>query len=141
MNTHDPVYWPSHYIGEDGLQAIDVIEDWGLGFHLANAFKYIIRAPKKGSMIQDCEKAIWYLERAKQDTVVKTLSIDNAPCTISTLTVDVAFKVPRGELRDAVDDIFRIALAQIPADRRQLLTMATDAVRRWIHSAAAEASR
>jgi hypothetical protein len=92
-------------------------------------------------MIEDCEKAIWYLERAKQDNVVKTLSIDNAPFTISILTVAVGFSVPRGPLRDAIDDIFRVALVQRPADRCQLLTMASDAVRRWIHSAAAEVSR
>jgi len=132
MNAHDPVNRPSHYIGHDGLQAIDVVEDWGLGAHLAAAFTYIIRAPKKGNMIEDCEKAIWYLERAQGDNVIRTLSIDNAPFSIGCLQVDVAFNVPRGELRDVIDDIFKVALAQMASDRRELLSLAADRLRSWI---------
>lgn len=44
-------------------EPIEVIENWGLGFHLGNAVKYIARAPYKGSKKQDLEKAIWYLQR------------------------------------------------------------------------------
>lgn len=134
MNVHDPVNAPSHYMGEDGLQAIDVVEDWGLGAHLAAAFTYIIRAPKKGRMIEDCQKAIWYLERAQRDNVVGSLSIANAPFTIGTLQVDVAFHVPRGPLRNAIDDIFRAALAPMAADRRQMLRTAADQLRAWIRA-------
>jgi len=53
---------PTHYQGK-GLQAIDVIEDFSLGFNLGNSIKYILRAGKKGDRIQDLKKAIWYLER------------------------------------------------------------------------------
>lgn len=59
----DLVNHPPHYIG-DGLQAIDVIEDWQLGFHLGNAAKYILRAGRKGSRVEDLEKAQWYIARA-----------------------------------------------------------------------------
>ena len=62
--THDPVNRPAHYVG-DGLEAIDVIEDWRLGFHLGNAVKYILRAGKKGDAWQDLEKARWYVRRAR----------------------------------------------------------------------------
>jgi|GEM_PF-808006 len=60
---HDPVNHPAHYKG-NGLEAIEVIEDWQLGFHLGNAVKYILRAGKKGDRKQDLEKALWYVRRA-----------------------------------------------------------------------------
>ena len=55
---------PKHYGGADNqYEAIKVIEAWELGFHLGNVVKYISRAGKKDSKIQDLEKAKWYLER------------------------------------------------------------------------------
>ena len=55
---------PKHYGGKDDpYEAIKVIEAWGLGFHLGNAVKYISRAGKKESLVQDLKKAKWYLER------------------------------------------------------------------------------
>jgi len=53
---------PPHY-SRGGVEAIDVIEAWGLGFHLGNALKYIARAGHKNSASQDIDKAIWYLQR------------------------------------------------------------------------------
>ena len=58
----DPVDHPAHYQG-DGIEVIQVIEAFGLGFRLGNAVKYILRAGKKGQAIQDLRKAVWYLER------------------------------------------------------------------------------
>lgn len=57
---------PDHYGGADNpYEAIKVIEAWRLGFHLGNTVKYIARAgAKPGSdMIEDLEKARWYLDR------------------------------------------------------------------------------
>ncbi len=55
---------PKHYGGKHNpYEAIKVIEAWGLGFCLGNTIKYISRAGKKDSTIQDLEKAKWYLER------------------------------------------------------------------------------
>lgn len=57
---------PQHYGGNDNpYEAIKVIEDWDLDFHLGNTVKYISRAGKKGSdkELQDLKKALWYLER------------------------------------------------------------------------------
>lgn len=56
---------PSHYQSESGLEVIDVIEAFGLGFNLGNAVKYILRAGKKdvGKTKQDFQKAIWYINR------------------------------------------------------------------------------
>ena len=53
---------PDHYQGNK-MEVIDIIEDYGLGFSLGNAIKYILRADKKGNKKQDLEKAKWYLER------------------------------------------------------------------------------
>ena len=55
---------PSHYGGKDNpYEAIKVIEAWNLGFNLGNSVKYISRAGKKDALVQDLEKAKWYLER------------------------------------------------------------------------------
>lgn len=62
--VNDPVNHPKHYtFGK--YEVIDVIEDWKLDFHRANALKYIARAGRKepGAEIQDLEKAVWYLQR------------------------------------------------------------------------------
>ena len=64
----DPVNHPGHYQTAAGIEAIDVIEAFGLGFNLGNAVKYILRAGKKGSRrcrqrdrLTDLQKAAWYL--------------------------------------------------------------------------------
>ena len=57
---------PKHYGGKEAKhEAISVIEEWGLGFHLGNVVKYISRAGRKPdqSMVDDLNKAKWYLER------------------------------------------------------------------------------
>lgn len=53
---------PAHYGGKDNLyEAIKVIDAWALGFSLGNAVKYICRAGKKTSTLEDLKKAAWYL--------------------------------------------------------------------------------
>lgn len=55
---------PIHYGGKENLyETIKVIEAWNLGFCLGNVVKYISRAEKKENIIQDLEKAQWYLQR------------------------------------------------------------------------------
>ena len=54
---------PEHY-NHGSIEAITVIEDWDLDFHLGNVVKYICRSGKKeGNEVQDLEKALWYLQR------------------------------------------------------------------------------
>ena len=62
---------PGYYGGANIYEAINVIEAWGLGFHLGNAVKYIARAGKKDpqTYAQDLEKAIWYLRREVENYV------------------------------------------------------------------------
>jgi hypothetical protein len=53
---------PAHYGGaENTYEAIKVIEAWDLDFCLGNVIKYISRAGKKGSKLEDLRKAQWYL--------------------------------------------------------------------------------
>ena len=63
-NPYEYVTHPIHYGGKDNpYEAIKVIEAWELGFNLRNTIKYISRAGKKDSIVQELEKALWYLKR------------------------------------------------------------------------------
>lgn len=63
-NHNKHVDHPAHYGGGDNpYEAIKVIEAWDLGFCLGNTVKYISRAGKKDDIVQDLEKARWYLDR------------------------------------------------------------------------------
>ena len=55
---------PKHYnMGK--YEAIEVIEDWGIGFNLGNTVKYISRAGHKDKVkvIEVLKKAAWNLDR------------------------------------------------------------------------------
>ena len=56
---------PAHYQTAAGIEAIDVIERYGLdaSYHLANAMKYLLRAGRKDEIALDLAKADWYLRR------------------------------------------------------------------------------
>ena len=43
------------------IQALSVIDDWGLDFATGNVLKYIQRMPHKGTKNADSIKALWYL--------------------------------------------------------------------------------
>lgn len=61
--TTDNINHPQHY-QSNGMEVIDVIEAFDLGFHLGNATKYILRAGRKTEDTDtDIKKAIWYLNR------------------------------------------------------------------------------
>lgn len=72
MTKPDLVNHPPHYtMGKHEI--IDVIWNWRLPFCLGNAVKYIGRAEHKGNMIQDLEKAIFYLDYERNKTDSKRL--------------------------------------------------------------------
>lgn len=54
---------PAHYIEGRTIEPIRVIEEFGLCHHLACVVKYIARAGRKTSAINDLLKAEWYLNR------------------------------------------------------------------------------
>ena len=52
------------YYKRGGIEVIDAIEAWGLGFNLGNVVKYIARAGHKtADSLRDLQKAEWYLRR------------------------------------------------------------------------------
>jgi hypothetical protein len=58
---------PDYYIGADGSQAWDAIENWGLNYNLGCAWKYIVRAGRKTpDPREDLRKAIRCIERQIQ---------------------------------------------------------------------------
>jgi len=65
-NNKEMVKNPDHYGGASNpYEAIKVIENWNLDFHLGNTVKYISRAGKKDPTkeIEDLKKALFYLDR------------------------------------------------------------------------------
>ena len=61
--TIEMVNHPKHYQSKHGVEVIDIIEEFGLGFHLGNVIKYVLRAGHKSNELEDLDKAKWYLER------------------------------------------------------------------------------
>ncbi len=65
----ETVNHPAHY-NAGGVEAIVVIEAWGLGFCLGSVVKYLSRCGRKtfadgskGDALEDLKKARWYLDR------------------------------------------------------------------------------
>lgn len=57
---------PAHYGGKDNpYEVIKVAEAWGFekNAYLFNALKYLGRAGKKGSKVEDLKKLVYYVER------------------------------------------------------------------------------
>tara|TARA_R110000823_G_scaffold216020_2_gene345602 strand:+ start:3944 stop:4279 length:336 start_codon:yes stop_codon:yes gene_type:complete len=57
------IYNPPHYTSGRQIEPIDVIEDWGMNYHISTAIKYLSRAGRKSDEIQDLKKASWYISR------------------------------------------------------------------------------
>ena len=59
-----PIDRPKHYAGENGLEAVDVMEAFTpSNLHRAMALKYILRAGRKGPAAEDLHKAVWWIKR------------------------------------------------------------------------------
>lgn len=72
----ETVNHPAHY-SSGGIEVIEVIEDWGLGFSLGNALKYICRAGRKtNDPTEDLKKAQWYIRRAMRNRESSKTSAD-----------------------------------------------------------------
>ena len=52
---------PSHYAEGRRYEPVDVIADWELDFCLGSAVKYLARAGRKNDIVEDLEKAVWYI--------------------------------------------------------------------------------
>lgn len=56
----------SDYYCKNGMEAMDVIEAYGLNFAIGNAVKYLLRCGRKGDgadALRDLEKARAYIDR------------------------------------------------------------------------------
>ena len=62
MSEKEMVNHPAHY-NRGSIEAIDVIEDWGLNFSLGSVIKYVCRCGAKDDELQELEKCVWYLNR------------------------------------------------------------------------------
>lgn len=80
----EAVNHPSHYGGDTTYEAIKVIEAWNLGFRLGNVLKYIRRAQHKDNLLQNLQKARWYLdlEIADLEASTRTSQPDPQPTSI-----------------------------------------------------------
>ncbi len=66
-NLEDPYYYRGRAYDGFTIEAIDVVEAFGLGFCLGNAIHYILRAGKKTKdPREDLRKARWMIERELQ---------------------------------------------------------------------------
>ena len=59
---------PKHY-NRGSIEAIEVIENWNLGFSVGSAVKYISRLGAKDDEIQELEKTKWYLNRVMETNI------------------------------------------------------------------------
>lgn len=89
----DLVNSPSHY--NHGMEVIELIEGWRLGFCLGSAAKYVLRHKYKGTPKLDLEKTKWYLLRHEQNTTDFVGNIVNHTCPIILL----------GDLRINLDSV------------------------------------
>lgn len=76
---YDAVSHPSHYTEGRMYEPRKVIEDWGLNFYLGNALKYISRAGRKGSAIEDLKKAKQYIDFEIERLVNQQLFMEEKP--------------------------------------------------------------
>ena len=64
---------PKHYDNNKGYDVIDICTDFNLNFNRGNIIKYILRAPHKGSELEDLKKCQDYIAR-EIETLTKKLS-------------------------------------------------------------------
>lgn len=71
MRDNDNVKHPNHYQGVEGMEVIDVMrnflpkyQDGYTAAMVKDVIKYVIRAPSKGKMLEDLQKAREYLNYA-----------------------------------------------------------------------------
>ena len=64
IGSKETIKHPNHYQGLNGMEVIEVIDNFELNFNTGNVIKYVLRAGKKekNKKIEDLRKAIQYLE-------------------------------------------------------------------------------
>lgn len=67
-DSPDMVNHPPHYKDASGIECIEVTKH--MQFCGGNCFKYLYRAGKKGSTVEDLKKAAWYADKAWENEEV-----------------------------------------------------------------------
>lgn len=132
----DMINHPPHYMG-DGIEAIDVIEQYDLGYHFGSAVAYLLRAGRKGEARPDVEKARWYVQRgaARYDAGGRLPAAGSAIIIRkSPAEVVEAFGLD-GEIATAVGELLDMALHGRPG---QHLNAAVDALDAWLRGGTAQ---
>ena len=70
-NLPDMVNHPPHYKDASGIECIEVTKR--MSFCGGNCFKYLYRAGKKGSTVEDLKKAAWYADKAWQQEEIVSI--------------------------------------------------------------------
>ncbi len=96
---NEAVNHPAHYGGDTTYEAIKVIEAWNLGFRLGNVLKYIRRAQHKDNLLQNLQKARWYLDREiaaieRQAHEWSAAGPDTETAPIQKQTINSGYEVP-----------------------------------------------
>lgn len=66
----DVVNHPHHYTYAEGLEVIDVIDNFECNYEQGNIIKYVLRYKYKNG-VEDLEKAKWYLEHLIKKEIKK----------------------------------------------------------------------
>lgn len=78
MNGDDQINHPKHYTSHpSGVECIDIVEH--LSFNLGNAVKYLFRRNDKGNVIDNLNKALWYVKRENERRTNKASVTPNRP--------------------------------------------------------------
>ncbi len=118
---NDLVNHPPHYKSHSGIEAIDVIESFGLGFHLGSVVKYILRAGRKDHLLQDLRKALWYLVRDVERREAGNYEHNDDPTASNFRLCYLATpysKYKRGNIEQAFVDAARLAAALLTSGLR-----------------------
>lgn len=81
QNGVDMVNNPPHYKDASGIECIEVTSK--MSFCGGNCFKYLYRAGKKGSTIEDLKKAAWYADKAQKSD--KAINSDDWHSNVKTI--------------------------------------------------------
>jgi hypothetical protein len=80
----EAVHRPTHY-RQGEIEAIDIIEQVvaayppEIAYLIGNVLKYLIRAPHKGKLSEDLNKAEWYLKRGVNKSVLLKPKVQRDP--------------------------------------------------------------
>lgn len=124
----DMINSPPHYIGAGGVEAIDVLETYGLDLHLGTAMAYLLRAGRKGPKLDDLRKARWWFVRWLNGDPDEPIAAESALEWRSPLDIVKAFGLT-GAHADLVEDVLGLAVfSGVFEERHDIVAMFDEAI-------------